>query len=260
MPTPYENLAPYLRPGRPEESANESSIGSTYEYRGDTTTINTNKPGVGDTWADGRPVVAARVFEISGASAKSDLVVVTGAPVGGGTLGTPVVERTEYELEWRPVTKPLEVHPAFITGGTYALDETARKHIFGWKAEVDPALRSQRKYKPLDSAGTPGSTVTISGNALVYIKLYEIGVEEFIDYMPVWRKRSIYKGDGQPTTGAIGVKTTTPSGSGYPSGYEWVKSKDSALRMGSQARWRRDEEWEGAITVYVDKGSIYPPS
>jgi hypothetical protein len=255
---PHATLAPYLRPGHPKERADESAIGNIYFYRAPTATIDANKPAIGDAWADSRPVVATEVFEISDASGYSDLVVITQVSFSAsGVIGT-TLEEIEYELDWRPLVKPLEVHPKFQTGGTYALDTTARKHIIGWKAELDPDLKSQRKYKALDSDGAPsGTTTTISGNALEFIKFYEIGVEEWIDYMPVWRKRSIYKGSSAPGTGAIGAKGT-PSGSGYPSGYEWVKSRDSAQRFGRATKWRRDEEWEGAKVVYVDKTDIYP--
>lgn len=259
MPAAYENLAAYLRPDHPVENANESTIGTTYLYRADTSTITTNKPQVGDTWADARPVIAAQVFELAAGVGFSDLLVVTAVQTTGTALGTPALEETIYELDWRPVVKPLEVHPEFQAGGTYELDATARKHILGWKAELDPALKSARKYRQLNSEGSPGSEVTISGNALDFIKLGEIGVEEWTDYMPVWRKRSIYRGQSAPSTDEIGQKES-PDGSGFPSGYEWVKSRDSAQRMGRQSRWRRDEEWEGALVVYVDKDEVFPPA
>lgn len=255
---PYTTLAPFLRPGHPKEIESESSEGNEYEYRTTTSVIVANKPTVGDAWADGRPVVFVRSFEISGASEISDLLVVTAVNFTAGGTISPTVEETIYENHHRPILKPLEVHPKFQTGGTYALDTTARKHILGWKAEVDPDLKSQRKYKALDSDGVAsGTTTTISGNALEFIKFLEIGVEEWTDYMPVWRKRSLYRSTSAPGINAIGVKGT-PAGSGYPTGYEWVKSKDDAQRQGRSTKWQRDEEWEGAKVVYVDKTDIYP--
>jgi hypothetical protein len=258
---PYATLATHLRPGHPKERADEASIGNLYLYRATTTIINANKPAIGDDWADGRPVVATECYELSAASAISELIVITAVDAASTGSIASELETTEYELDWRPVVKPLEVHPDFRSGGTYAIDATARKHILGWKAELDPDLKSQRKYKALDSEGEPsGTETTISGNALEFIKLHEAGVEEFIDYMPVWRKRSIYKGTAGPSTAAIGIKTATPSGSGYPSGYEWVKSRDRISRVGRAAKWQRDEEWEGAITVYADKVDVFPPA
>lgn len=257
----YSAIDTYLRPGGEVESLSEGSEGNRYYYRGPTSDLYSNKPARGDAWKDGRPVVLTEYFELSDASGLSELTVYTSVNFSaGGTMST-TVEEIVYEIEWRPILKPLEVHPDFLTGGTYALDATARKHILGWRAELDPDLRSQRKYKQLDSNGDPaGSETTISGNALSFIKMLEVGVEEWTDYMPIWRKRSIYRGISAPGTSSIGIKTTTPSGSGYPSGYEWVKSRDSAQRMGRAAKWQRDEEWEGAITVYADKSDVFPPS
>lgn len=257
---PYSSIADYLQANHPREYANDSASGSVYLYRGPTATISANVPVVGETWADGRPVVSVESFAYTGASAISELTVITAENVSyAGGFGTPAVEEEDYELEWRPVVMALEAHPDFRASGTYALDATARKHIIGWRAELDADLKSQRKYKPLDSSGTPGAEVTISGNALEYIKLCEVGVEEYVHYMPVWRKRSHYRGSVAPGTSSIGVKTTTPSGSGYPSGYEWVKSRDSARRVGRSSKWIRDEEWEGAIKVFADKNDVFPP-
>jgi hypothetical protein len=81
-------------------------------------------------------------------------------------------------------------------------------------------------------------------------------VEEYVDYLPIWRKRSIYKGSSIPPFSAVGALDTPPGTE--PSGYEWVKSADNVERIGITSRWRRDEEWEGAKTVYVDKSEVYP--
>lgn len=258
----YSAIASYIRPGFPRAYANDSQSGNTWQYRGASSTISANAPAIGEAWADGSPVVSTEIFEISADSAISELVVTTAVSASyGGVLGTPYVEETVYESDWRPVALPLEVHPAFRAGGTYAMDETARKHLLGWRAEQDPALRAARKYKALDSNGTPtGAEITISGSALALIKLLEVGVEEYVDYMPIWRKRSYYRGSSAPGIGTIGQKTSTPSGSGYPSGYEWVKSRDTAQRIGRSSRWRRDEEWEGAVKVWADLDEVFPPS
>lgn len=257
----HSNLAAYLRPEYPKFGASDSAIGNTYVYRATTTLIGANTPSVGETWADGRNVVAANAFEFSGASDYSELMVVTSASASYSGIGTPAVEETFYSLRWRPVQKPLEVHPEFLTGGTYEFDATARKCVLGWRAEQDPALRSQFKFKQLDSDGTAGAEIDItavSPNAHAYLKLVVIGVEEFTDYLPIWRKRSIYKGSTTPPTGAIGM-VDTPAGT-PPTGYEWVKSADDAERIGLTSRWRRDEEWEGCITVYASSVGVYPPT
>ena len=256
----YAALASFLLAGHPEENTNNSSVGNLYIYRGVSATLSANKPAVGDAWADARPVTGVRLFEFTGASGISELTVITGVNVSySGSIGTAAVEQIHYDLRWKPLVKPLEVNPAFASGGAKALDATAWKHIIGWRAEVDPNLRSLWQYRALDSDGVPsGTTTTASGNGLDFIKLLMAGVEEFIDYMPIWAKRSVYIGSSAPNNAAIGAKGT-PSGSGYPSGYEWVKSADNVERIGLSARWKRDEEWEGAIKVYADKSTVYVP-
>ena len=256
----YSNLSAYLRPGHPITGATDSTIGTTYLYRTTTTLIAANTPSVGETWADGRNVISANSFELAGAADISELLVVTSVNAVYAGIGTPAVEQSFYTLRWRPVQKPLEVHPEFLAAGTYAFDATARKCVIGWRAEQDPALRSLYQFKPLDSSGLPGATVdipTVSPNAHAFLKLVVIGVEEYTDYLPIWRKRSIYRGSTTPPTSGIGM-VETPAGS-PPSGYQWVKSADDAERVGTTSRWRRDEEWEGCITVYASSIGVYPP-
>lgn len=259
----YSAIAAYLIPGHPARSDTESSVGNLYVYRGPTSTLETNRPAVGDSWADSRPVASVRIQEFNTASGISELVVQTATNVTySGSLGSPAVEQTSYGLRWRPVVKPLEVHPDFQTGGTYALDATARRCIIGWRAEQDSTLKTQYKFRQLNSNGTPGAIVDIaalSANALEFIKLSEKGVEEYVDYMPVWRKRSIYKGSSAPDGGAIG-QAGAPSGpipSSITSTYKFVKSNDEVERIGSSFRWRRDEEWEGSKQVYADRDDIF---
>lgn len=249
----YTTLAPYIQVGYPRENGNTGSIGNIYKYRGPSATLLANKPIVGTAWADSRPVSQAEYAEFSAASGIAELVVTTALVYGGTVIGN-VLEEVVYELQWRPVVKPLEVHPYFDG----SLVGAQLKHLLGWRAELDPTLRSQYKYKALDSNGDPSSTTTTigAGPALDFITLSLKGVEEYVDYMPVWRKRSMYRGSYAPGTGSVG-DLATPSGSGYPSGYEWVKSADTVERIGRSSKWKRDEEWEGCIEVLVDRSSIY---
>jgi hypothetical protein len=259
----YSAIAGYLIPGHPARSDTESTVGSTYVYRGPTATLETNRPAVGDLWADGRTVSSARIFEFNTVSGISELVVVTATNVTySGTIGSPSVEQTSYGLRWRPIVKPLEVHPDFQTGGTYALDATARRCIIGWRAELDSSLKTQYKFRQLNSNGTPGAIVDIaavSANAKVFIELAEKGIEEYVDYMPVWRKRSIYKGSSAPDGGSIGQAgaVSGPLPSAIANAYHFVKSNDEVERIGSSYRWRRDEEWEGSKQVFADRDDIF---
>jgi hypothetical protein len=267
MPTPYENLAAYLRRGFPAESAYQGGRGSVYGYAGPSATVNANVPEVGDLWADGLPVVSRDCYPLgAAASGWSELSVRTGISFDGELIAT-TLEQTFYTLQWRPVALPLEVHPVFRADGTYDLTveegtgasaHNGYQDIIGWRAEQDPSLRRQYKYKLLDSNGTPGAEITATANAQVFIQLLIVGVEQYTEYMPVWTKRSIYRGSSAPGASSIGQKGD-PSGTGFPSGYEWVKSADNVERIGTSSRWTRDEQWEGAKRVFVDIDQVFVP-
>lgn len=264
----YSNLASYLQLGYPKEQATETTIGNAYLYRGPTSTINTNKPTIGSTWADARPVISVVASELGGSvAAITELMVTTGAVTAiSSDLGTPAIEKTIYGLSWRPISRPLDMHPKFRTGGTFALDATAREHVMGWKAEQDPNLRANFKYRKLDSFGVPGAVVTISPttpaamkSAYQYISMVMDGIEEYVDYCPIWRKRSIYRGSSEPTAGVIGlVGSPTGCPAAITAVYKFVKSADNVESVGTTTRWRRDEEWEGAPLVFCDRTKIYP--
>lgn len=265
VPTPYENLAEFLAPGHPKEILTSSMQGNVYVYIGPTGTLQTNKPlPTTSVWEDGRTVDSVNIFEHNAASGISEMTIQTAetyAPADGG--GAPTLEKTTYGLRWRPVQKPLEVHPAFGTGGESELDEVAFYCIMGWRAELDSELRSQLKFKQLDSEGSPGLEVDISAvspNAAEFINLLLKGVEEYVDYLPVWRRRRIYRGQNAPNAGACG-SVETPSGpipSVLTSDYYFVKSADDVESIGDGDRWRQDEEWEGATQVFADRLFIYP--
>lgn len=262
----FSAIASYIRIGYPKEVVSESAIGRIYVYVGPTATINSNKPAAGETWADSRPVVSAESYEISAKAAYSELTVVTSVAVTlSGDLGTPATEgTTKYALRWQQVEKPLEAHPEFQSGGTYALDADAYACILGWRAELDPVLRATLKYRPLDSEGEPGAEVDIateSANAAVYLALVLKGVEAFVDFVPVWRKSSIYSGNTPPVAAAIG-QVDTPSGP-IPSSVTtafpyWRKSADDVEPIGSGFKWRREEEWEGGKRIFLDRDDIFP--
>lgn len=259
----YADILTYIVPGGLETYDTDSMVGTSIHYRGPTATLTTHRPTVGTDW-NGYPVLTTRMFAIIPGSSYSDLFVVTGANVTyAGGLGTPSVEQTFYGIRYRPVQLPLEVHPEFRTGGTYALDATARMCIIGWRAEQDPELRSQYKFRMLDSSGTPGDEIDIateSPNAHEFIQRVEQGVEEFTFYLPIWRKTSIYKGSNEPPKSDIGQKVApdgTPPTYDGGTAYEWVKSADDAERIDTTSRWRRIEEWEGAIKVFVDIDEVF---
>jgi hypothetical protein len=151
--------------------------------------------------------------------------------------------------------RPLAEHPVFRTGGAHALDATDHADIAAWRDEPDPTLKGAYKYNELALTGS-GSEAELSSAAIMFAKGIELGMESYEDYAPVVRKTTTYVG-GLPGASTAGAKDAGPTFTGKPSGYEWRKSADRAIRQGGQTRWERVEEWVGAEKVLIDKSSIY---
>ena len=267
----HTDLAPYLKPGYPQSSANVGRTGATYIYVGAEGTLTATAPEdmIGLVWADGRTVENAAWQPFADYSGNGELIVTTGAyavPAFGTTL-----EKSYTELNWHPVERPLETNPDFLAGGTYDLEVAGSdgvvpwQHILGWRMEQDASLKALFKYKLVVGGRVSSTTVTIpAGSAMEYLKLIRAGQETFVDYFPVWAKYSIYTGSEPPAAGVIGQKVTTPTGApeenalGDP--FEWVKDGDHVVQQGVTMRWRRTETWTGYTKVYADSAHVYPPA
>ena len=80
-------------------------------------------------------------------------------------------------------------------------------------------------------------------------------------FLPVWQKISTYRGEDAPGVSSIGQYVAGISVPGLPTDiqtYDYIKSGDSAERIGTQARWQRTEEWTGFTRVYFDIDSMNP--
>jgi hypothetical protein len=58
--------------------------------------------------------------------------------------------------------------------------------------------------------------------------------------------------------GTIGQYSASPDGTGFPTGYQWVKIADDADRIGRGLRWERTEAWQGYVKVWFDVDTINP--
>ena len=162
---------------------------------------------------------------------------------------------------------PLAQHPEFLPGGSSDLGtsagtpaRTGRADILGWELEEDPDLKSTRQYKPIVGGVVSGTarTVVVGTGGAAYVKLRQLGFDSFTVFLPVWTKVSVYSGTAAPGTGAAGQYFSAPGGTGYPSGYQWIKSGDTAERIGTKAKWQRTEEWTGFTKVYFDTDTLNP--
>lgn len=261
----FSTIAGLLLDGYPQSRTGQSTAGATFKYRGDYATLSANVPTTGDAWADSLPVSGTNFYRM-GRSDWGELLVETETSTGPGSTITTTLEETRYQIRWSPADLPLELHPAFIPGGASDLFATAsgspsRKHIadvYGWENEQDPVLRSAYQYKRLNSDGTPGVTLTLTGGAIAYAKIRMLGFSTFPGYLPIWSKVGTYSGTDAPGVGTIGQYTASPDGSGFPSGYQWVKITDDANRIGRKPRWERTEAWQGYVKVWLDIDTLNP--
>ena len=130
--------------------------------------------------------------------------------------------------------------------------------VLGWENEQDPRLKAAYQYKPLDSSGNPGTTITLGGAALTFAQLRSLGFSTVPAFLPVWRKIGTWAGTNAPGVGTIGQYSSSPGGTGFPTGYQWVKIADDAERIGRRLRWERTEAWQGYKKVWLDVDTINP--
>ena len=262
----FAAIAAYLRPEYPQYIADEQSRGNVYQYRGPTATILANRPDVGDAWADGRAVRSVEYTPGIDNSGFSDLIISSVYNIAETETISSELESERYQIRWTPHDLPLAQHPEFLPGGGSDLaavggtpSRTGRADIFGWEMEEDPDLKATRQYKPIVGGVVTGTARTVEvGGAVAYVKLRQLGFDSFTVFLPVWTKVSVYTGTAAPGTSTAGQYTASPSGSGYPSGYQWIKSGDNAERIGTKAKWQRTEEWTGFTKVYFDTDTLNP--
>jgi hypothetical protein len=252
-------LSDYLRPDYPRTIVGQGGIRKVYLYRGPTSTLEPLIPLRNSAFEGSE--VASTSFEPVGTSAYSDLIVETFIGENGeDTLITGQITDNQYpffEIEWVQVEKSLRQHPAFA-----AFDETDWNELDQWEKETDTAARSAFQYYNRDSAGEVTGSIQTLGSGTdsqqTYAGLRLKGVEAFLDFAPVARKTSRYRGSTMPTAGDAGQKIVGDPFTGVPAGYEWLKTADRISKQGvATVEWLRQEEWTGARTILLDKDEIF---
>lgn len=277
---PFAAIASFIRPEYPQYTEDESSVGNVWQYRGPSATIVANIPAVGDAWADGRKVSSVQHTPSLDNSGYDDLIVSTVFNyVDGQTLSTTLTSE-RYQIRWMPQDLPLQQHPGFVPGGVSDLSDTTGSgstgtnplrtgyaEIIGWEEEQDAVLKGSRKYERLISGQPTGDVITVTvPGAIAYVKLRQLGYESYTVFLPVWTKVSTYTGTEVPGTGSCGQYVAAASVPGsldaaikadFP---DWIKTGDSAERIGRTAKWTRTEEWTGYPKVYYDTDTLNPAS
>jgi hypothetical protein len=250
-----ESILAYKRPGFPKTSNSEKSYLTTIEYVGPLATLSDAEPDTGAAWGDYAGIVTGTVLSPIEGTTQAELTVTCEDSYDGSGGGSGSAREISYEVEWVMFQRPLAEHPVFRTGGAHALDATDHADIAAWRDEPDPTLKGAYKYNELALTGS-GSEAELSDAAIMFAKGIELGMESYEDYAPVIRKTTTYVG-GLPGASTAGEVETGPTFTGKPSGYEWRKSADRAIRQGGQTRWERIEEWIGAEKVLIDRNTIY---
>ena len=249
-------LAPYLKEGFPKKTNGRGTDSSIWSYRVPTPLAITVVIPINSAWADGLAVSSFKIEPVAETNDWYDIDVDTANTASSEVIATQL-EKYNYALSWIEVDQQLELHKEFNTGGAYPLASAEFAQIYGWKDETDHTLKQFYKYVKRDINGDPSSApITVTGNALIFIKLLQRGFDSFPMHLPVWSKESVYRGYAAPAQGNLGL-LGAPPGSGFPSGYEWRKSDDSSNQIGHTYRWNRSEKWVGAIKIWIDRDHIY---
>lgn len=258
---PYGDIVNKQIPGSPVDVKNTAGSFLRHTYRGDNSTLATHRPAIGADW-NGNEVAETELVQI-GRSLTWQLTVLAQTPdATPAVLGSSQISNNEFpllETDYEAVERPLRQHPAFA-----GFDETDWQAIDLWIDETDSENRKIFKYWKRDKDGnTTGTIQTLSAapdpdkSQQDFAAAYLLGVESFVDYAPIARKTSLYKGTSKPTSSDIGQKIVGDPFTGVPSGYQWVKRADRAVKQGRGYHWTRVEEWIGAREVLVDKDDIF---
>lgn len=262
----YTDFSPFLRPGSRVYQQNEGSRGTNYEYRWNNVETPLSTPLVGELWEDGRLVTSVNRREKLDNSDIDELSLSTIYSFTAGGPEETTLEEERYQIRYNPTQLPLIRHIYFQPGSDGDLFSGVLrpiKDVIGWEYEQNPQYKADRKYQQLGSDGNPtGPVITITDTAAInYIKLRQLGFDSFTEFTPVWSRISVYRGELPPAVDSIGQYVAGASVPELPSEiefYDYIKSGDSAERIGNQARWHRSEEWTGFSRVYFDKDDFNP--
>lgn len=247
-------LIDYLRPDYPRKQLDISGRRTVYVMRGARSVLEPMFLGIGAMF-DGAPVERTDTADI-GTSGYIDYTIETYLTFAQSTAEVTDDQYPYFEIDQVQIEKPLKQHPAFISFS--AADKQA---VNAWEDENDQALRAAYQYFLRDKdMETVGSVVTLTGTTTTgqqaYARLRLLGTESFLDFAPVVRRTSKYRGNVAPSSADAGQKTSAPSYA--PAGYEWLKTCDRVSKQGTKSiEWIRQEEWTGARKILLDKDELF---
>jgi len=262
---PEDTLIDYLREGYPKQSDTAEGYQTILEYIGPQSTIF----GViekGKAWGDYQGVVKDLQGEpITGTDpllATLSIRMLRGLGDSAESSRTGIEQETIYEIDWVDITKPFIDHPAFAKGaGRYEIGKEERLYCLQWDEMDVPEFKVQYKYYPGRYSEWDGKTeskldVLTGEGAIQYAIGRLLGIEYYVEKVPVLRKSTTYV-DGVPPQNGAGSKENPSAFPEIPAGYEFIRSADRSTSTGKHNEWRRDQEWLGAKKVLVDSFALY---
>jgi hypothetical protein len=242
---------PKLQPGYPVRDKGPQGLKITLVYRGPWSALMAHEPSARDVYSalDEGYTAALTETDFDGLMITNVQTHPDGAGTGdlGPATQTIVFEPIDLgessEVEMAQLERPIE------TNDYYSLETSDIWAAFNtWEAEPDPTLKGIFKYTIPNTNPPVTGTLTglIAGLAAKKLK----GLTSYIAPAPVLRTTTFHL--NAPATANVGKRDTPGFG---PTGYEWLKTADRAIFDRADGRWKRTQEWTGAISWDHD---IYP--
>lgn len=253
-------LAAFIRPGFPKESATAQGYTTIVQYVGKKSELY-GAIDLGKDWGG----YFGKVEDLQGDpfEGSTERVVLTVRMLRkfgdeeepGNAEGEE--QETIYEIDWTNAQKNLIDHPIFTIGNS-ALGASDRIEIKYWEQMWDEDFKAAYKFYRGNIADWDGSTYEeLSENAQKYAQGILLGIEYYVEKLPVLRESTTYRNGVPPDGSNVGKKDDPGVFPGKPGGYEYIKEADRSTNTGKQNEWRRDQEWLGVKKVLIDSEQIF---
>ncbi len=201
---------------------------TTVRYNGSYAALKGMQPRPGQS-LDGGTVRTSVLRRLQGGAG---LLEYTVAAQGSTTSGGAPDPFDQIEIEMAQTERPIMSLPAYSGYG---------EQIEMWRGS--PAeIRGQLKYVEETNAGPVVKSLT--GDAPKVARLIMRGIESVLVFHPVATLTT--ESDERPAEYGRDIgRRGAPPVSGYPGGYEWLKTGDR-LSRGTDGSWKRVQQWTGA--------------
>lgn len=264
-----EPILKYRKPGFPKSTHDEKSFRSRIEYIGPKSDLESARPTNSAGWGNYPGRVNNTDLQPIDGTDKATLTVSMESfyEFDTGTDDKAVGDAVEetLEVEWVKFDRSFYEHEEFAPegSGTYKLTSGDIISIQKWEQEENRTLKEAYKWQDDSDVGGGAGIVELSANAKMFARGIELGQEVWEDFIPVIRRTTNFY-NGPPGESKAGLEDAAgvPKFAGGPTGYEWRKTADRAIKGDGQTRWERVEEWTGATKILSDRENLYwtPPT